>query len=85
MKSEKVLLCRWRCEGWEEELNNDIPWPLIHEKTGNEIIRWINNQDHVNCQLILEKNTSFAMNTNSLFVEFYNPKLRTEFAIRFAK
>lgn len=83
MKSNSVFLCEWL--GDPTDGYNDIPWPMVHEWVGYDTIRWINSQNHHDCQLILEKGTGFAHGFIKLYVEFYNPALRTEFALRFAK
>lgn len=84
MKNDKVLLCEWL--GDTTDGYNDIPWPMVHEWVGYDAIRWINSQDHGDCQLILEKSTSlYDSGMQKLFVEFYVPALRSEFALRFAK
>ncbi len=84
MKSDRVLLCEW--VGDSTDGYNDIPWPMVHEWVGYDTIRWINGQNYHHCQLILEKNSSpLYTGIQKLYAEFYDPKLRTEFALRFAK
>ena len=81
MKNDRVFLCEWL--GDHTDGYNDIPWPMVHEWAGQEMIRWINQQKHTDCQLIMEKGTDHGF--VRLCAEFYNPNLRTEFALRFAK
>lgn len=84
MKSDRVFLCEWL--GDTADGYNDIPWPMVHEWVGYDAIRWINSQNYNHCQLILEKNSSpLHTGFQKLYAEFYDPKLRTEFALRFAK
>ena len=84
MKNERVFLCEWL--GDYTDSYNDIPWPMVHEWVGYETIRWINGQNYDHCQLILEKDTEpMKAGIQRLYVEFYVPALRSEFALRFAK
>lgn len=84
MKNERVFLCEWL--GDYTDGYNDIPWPMVHEWVGYEAVRWINSQNYHNVQLILEKDqNAVATGIQRLYVEFYNPALRSEFALRFAK
>ena len=83
MKNDRVFLCEWL--GDPTDGYNDIPWPMVHEWAGHETIRWINQQAHTDCQLIMEKGTGANHGFIRLCAEFYNPNLRTEFALRFAK
>lgn len=83
MKSDRVFLCEWL--GDHSDGYNDIPWPMVHEWAGYETIRWINSRNHADCQLILERGTDFSHGFIKLYVEFFNPVTRTEFALRFAK
>jgi hypothetical protein len=83
MKSDRVFLCEWL--GDASDGYNDIPWPMVHEWVGYDTIRWINKQNHNDCQLIMEKGTGIDQGLIKLCAEFFNPSLRTEFALRFAK
>lgn len=83
MKADRVFLCEWL--GDTTDGYNDIPWPMVHERAGDDVIRWLNRQDPVRCQLILEKGTGFSTGMCKLWAEFYDPKLRTEFALVHAK
>lgn len=84
MKTDRVLLCEWL--GDVTDGYNDIPWPMVHEWVGYEAVRWINSRDHTDCQLMLEKDLNPLMSgMQKLYVEFYNPAMRTEFALKFAK
>jgi hypothetical protein len=83
MKNDRVFLCEWL--GDYTDGYNDIPWPMVHEWVGYDTIRWINSQNHHDAQLILERGTDFSQGFIKLYAEFYNPVLRTEFALRFAR
>ena len=83
MKIERVFLCEWL--GDHDDDYNDIPWPMVHEWAGYDTIRWINQQDLRSCQMVLERGTDFSKGFIKLYVEFLDPALRTEFALRFAK
>lgn len=84
MKTERVFLAEWL--GDPTDGYNDIPWPMVHEWVGHEAVRWINRQDYTKAQMILEKSTDPTdVGIQKLYVEFYVPSLRSEFALRFAK
>ena len=80
MKSDRVFLHNWKVDSADEYV--DIPWPLVHKCAGAELVSWLNSRDHTEAQMILEK-TSDGWQT--LWAEFYDSKIRTEFALRFAK
>ena len=84
MKNDRVLLAEWL--GDYTDGYNDIPWPLVHEQAGSEIIRWLNKQDFTEVQMILEKSSGGGRSGwHQLYAEFYLPTLRTEFALKFTK
>jgi hypothetical protein len=84
MKTERVFLSEWL--GDTTDSYNDIPWPMVHEWVGYDCIRWINSQNYNDCQLVLEKGSGLQdAGIQRLYVEFFTPSLRTEFALRFAK
>lgn len=80
MRSERIYLAKWK--GNDDEIYVDIPWPKVHQLIGNEQIRWIQSQDNDRCQLVLDTTDD---GLNKLYAEFYDPKLRVEYALRFAK
>ena len=82
MKTERVFLAEWAVSSFDED-NHDIPWPMVHEWAGHDVIRWLNSQNLHRCQLVLDKLPAVGM--RKLYAEFYDPRLRTEFALRFAK
>jgi hypothetical protein len=83
MKNERVFLAEWL--GDYTDGYNDIPWPMVHEWAGYECIRWINSQNVNDVQLVLEKQPGMSSGIFQLYVEFFRPSLRSEFALRFAK
>lgn len=83
MKVDRVFLCEWL--GDNTDGYNDIPWPMVHEWVGYDVVRWLNRQDPIRCQMILEKDTGINSGMQKLYAEFYDPKLRTEFALIHAK
>jgi hypothetical protein len=80
MKSERVLLAQWLGDCTDGYV--DIPWPLIHQQIGKEVVSWLNDKDWDQVQMILEKNKADAAN-QQLWAEFYQRSLRSEFALRF--
>jgi len=84
MKTDRVFLCEWL--GDNTDGYNDIPWPMVHEWIGYETVRWINKNPFDKVQLVLEKQTgAHSTGLQKLYAEFYDPGLRMEFALRFAK
>jgi len=83
MKSDRILLAEWL--GDVTDSYTDIPWPLVHDSAGSEIVHWLNGKNHTECQMILEKDSAPNDGMFRLYAEFYVPALRSEFAIRFAK
>jgi hypothetical protein len=80
MKNDRVFLHNW--QGSIEDDYLDIPWPLIHQAAGPELVSWLNRQDPTRVQMILDRT---ADGWQSLWAEFYDERIRTEFALRFAK
>jgi hypothetical protein len=83
MKNDRVFLAEWL--GDSADGYNDIPWPLIHEHVGNDAVRWLNSQSPDRVQMVLERGTDFSSGRFKLYAEFFQPALRSEFALRFAK
>ena len=83
MKNDRVFLAEWF--GEYSDNYHDIPWPMVHEWVGHDAIRWINSQNMHDAQLIIEQGTDFSTGIVKLYVEFFRPSLRSEFALRFAK
>lgn len=81
MKSESIRLAEW--DGYQGDDYVDIPWPRVHQMVGNEQIRWIHSQDPTKCQLVLD--TDPIEGIHRLYAEFYDDRLRLEYALRFAK
>jgi hypothetical protein len=81
MKNTKVIVANWEWD--EDEVHYDIDWPRIHREYGADRIKWITDQDHVNCQLLLEQEPE--SNKVSLVIEFYNPETLVEYRLRWAK
>jgi hypothetical protein len=81
MKFERVQLAQWIGDITDGYI--DIPWPLVHHQAGSDEIAWLNLQDPVNCQMILDKDQDGTVRT--LWAEFYSATLRTEYALRFGK
>lgn len=81
MRSDRIYLAEW-VDADDDGAYLNIPWPKVHQLIGNDQIRWIQQQDKDRCQLILDSTDS---GLNKLYAEFYDPKLRVEYALRFAK
>jgi hypothetical protein len=83
MRNDRVFLAEWHSDNCDDY--HDIPWPRVHDLVGQEIIRWINGQQAHDAQMIIEHDNGFGSNIIKLYVEFFRPSLRSEFALRFAK
>jgi hypothetical protein len=83
MKSDRVLLAEWL--GDITDGYTDIPWPMVHDQAGDETVRWLNQREFTDCQMILEKGQGTDSGMQKLYAEFYRAELRTEFALRFGK
>jgi hypothetical protein len=82
MKNDRVFLAEWLGDYSDGYI--DIPWPMVHEWVGYDVIRWLNSHSHEKVQLILEKDPGDCC-IQRLYAEFYLDSLRSEFALRFAK
>jgi hypothetical protein len=80
MKSERIFLHLWEGEPGDNYL--DIPWPDVHRQTGVELINWLNSQDTVDVQMIMEQEHG---GWQSLWAEFYKESTRIQFALKFAR
>lgn len=82
MKNDKVFLAEWLGDYTDGYI--DIPWPMVHDIVGNDLIKWLNSHPYDHVQMILEKDP-LDKAKQRLYAEFYVPALRSEFALRFAK
>jgi hypothetical protein len=80
MKNNRVFLHNW--QGHSDDGYVDIPWPLVHQMAGAELVSWLNRQDPIKVQMVLDRTSD---GWQSLWAEFYDEGTRTEFALRFAK
>jgi hypothetical protein len=80
MKNNRIFLHNW--QGDPDDQFIDIPWPLIHKVVGSGVIAWLNRKDPIEVQMILDK-TSDGWQT--LWAEFYDEKIQTEFYLKFDK
>lgn len=81
MRSDRIKLAEWIGDVTDSYV--DIPWPLVHKQAGSEIISWLTKQDHIQCQMILDKKKDSAI--QSLWAEFYDANLRAECDLKFGK
>jgi len=80
MKNDKIKIAHWLGDYTDGYV--DIPWPEVQRQAGNEVIKWINSLDTIQAQLILEKDPDNV--SQSLWIEFYDPKIRIECALKFS-
>jgi hypothetical protein len=80
MKNNRVFIHNWQGSIGDDYV--DIPWPLVHNVAGTELVSWLNRQDPVKVQMVLDRTSD---GWQSLWAEFYDDEARTEFALRFAK
>jgi len=79
MKYDRIKLSQWIANPLDEYV--DIPWPHVHLQAGSAVIDWLNRQDPIQCQMILEKTQDFQ----SLWAEFYDCNLLAEYTFKFGK
>jgi hypothetical protein len=79
MKYERVKLGQWIGSIADEYV--DIPWPRVHAQTSSAAIDWLNRQDPIQCQMMLEKTEELQ----SLWAEFYSTELLAEYTNKFGK
>jgi hypothetical protein len=79
MKYDRIKLSQWIADAQDEYV--DIPWPHVHSQVGAALIDWLNRQDPIQCQMILEKTPGFQ----SLWAEFYDNNLLAEYTFKFGK
>ena len=74
MKSSRVKLAEW-ISGKHSYI--DIPWPIVHDQAGINNIKWLNSQDPIDVQIVLEKREKTG--TQVLWAEFYKEHLLYEY------
>jgi hypothetical protein len=74
MKNIKIKLAEWLSNS---DRYIDIPWPLVHTQAGVNNIKWLNKQDPVKVQMILEK--SRKTGSRALWAEFYDTGLYEQY------
>jgi hypothetical protein len=78
MKNNRVELLKWQPEN-NEYL--EISWPKVHKTLGLDQTKWLLEQPHNVCQLVLEKNDMFCR----LVAEFYDEQALTIYHLMWAK
>jgi hypothetical protein len=78
MKTSKVELLKWLPEEGE---NIEINWPKVHRTIGTEQTKWLLNQDHTECQMVLERNDMYCR----LIAEFYDKHALATYYLMWAK
>ena len=78
MKNNRVELLKWQPENNEYI---EISWPKVHKTLGLDQTKWLLNQPHNVCQLVLERNTMFCR----LVAEFYDEQALTIYHLMWAK
>ena len=78
MKNKKVSLLKWLPE---ENETIEIDWPKVHKTLGLDHTKWLLEQPHNVCQLVLERNDMFCR----LVAEFYDEQALTMYHLMWAK
>ena len=78
MKNKKVSLLKWIPE---ENETIEIDWPKVHKTLGLDHTKWLLEQPHNVCQLVLERNDMFCR----LVAEFYDEQALTMYHLMWAK
>ena len=77
MKTSKVELLRWLPEEGE---NIEINWPKVHRSIGTDQTRWLLDQDHTQCQMVLERRDMYCR----LIAEFDDERTFLTYALMWA-
>jgi hypothetical protein len=78
MKNNRVELLKWQPEPSEYI---EISWPKVHKTLGLDHTKWLLEQPHNVCQLVLERNDMFCR----LVAEFYDEQTLTIYHLMWAK
>lgn len=78
MKNKKVELLKWLPQEGEYIA---IDWPKVHKTLGLDHTKWLLEQPHNVCQLVLERNDMFCR----LVAEFYDEQTLTIYHLMWAK
>ena len=78
MKNKVVELLKWSSENTEYI---EISWPEVHKTLGLDQTKWLLNQPHTVCQLVLERNNTFCR----LVAEFYDDAALINYHLMWAK
>jgi|GEM_PF-5939650 len=78
MKNKKVSLLSWIPE---ENETIAIDWPKVHKTLGLDHTKWLLEQPHNVCQLILEQNDLYCR----LVAEFYDEQTLAMYHLMWAK
>lgn len=86
MKSTKITLSEWTYPK-EVEDTIDIDWPRVQREIGEDCLRWLMDQPHDCCQLVLEKSEHHAslQSKRRLVAEFYDEKTAVSYHMMWAK
>jgi len=86
MKTSKVTLTEWIYPS-EIEDTIDIDWPRVQREVGEDCLRWLMEQPHEHCQLVLEKSEHghTMQSMRRLVAEFYNEKTAVSYHLMWAK
>ena len=77
MKSKKVELYKWLPQ--ESEVIQ-IDWPKVHKTIGLDHTKWLLDQEHDKCQLILERTDMYCR----LVAEFYDEYTLATYYLKWA-
>ncbi len=78
MKTNRIELLKWMPAEGE---NIEIDWPKVHKTLGLDQTKWLLNQPHNVCQLVLERNSTFCR----LVAEFYDDAALITYHLMWAK
>ena len=78
MKNKKVELLKWLPQEGEYIV---IDWPKVHKTIGLDQTKWLLDQPHSVCQLVLEQTDMYCR----LVAEFYDEQTLTIYHLMWAK
>jgi len=83
MKTHRFELARWFASDSDGTGNIYIDWPAVHRQAGLECISWLQSQDPVKCQLVIETRPKDSY--QYILAEFYSDELATLYSLMWAK
>ena len=83
MKTHRFELGRFFPPESDGSGNIYIDWPSIHRQAGKDHIQWLQSQDPLDCQMVIERRPDESY--TYVIAEIYSDKLATLYSLLWAK